>query len=228
MARFDSGSWANSWCHRAPRGCWSWRAFSSPGGSRRQCDARRRRESGFRGSRCGVGAVDFPFEPAKTCDQGRCVLRDGLFRGLLRMRGFVKCHSHLTSAPRGREGICGTATCGGRPGRWDRAALRFWSCGGDGLAAIRSDRSAAPFAHSRPKGGGAGLASLESAAAVVAVRLACQRNLATGVAARRPMTGPRRRAGQIVPEFGHIYARLPKPMSPHHALWLRPCRQILG
>jgi len=68
--------------------------------------------------------------------------------------------------------------------------LKRGSGGGDRLAAIRGERNAAPAGRRRADQGDAGLASVESSAATNFV------------------TGPRR-AGQILPQFGHIYASLP-------------------
>ena len=79
-----------------------------------------------------------------------------------------------------------------RPAVRERSfVLERGSGGGDRLAAIRGERSAAPAGHRRADEGGAGLASVESSA---------KTNLAAGT---------RRRAGQILPQFGHIYASLP-------------------
>ena len=93
--------------------------------------------------------------------------------------------------------MCAWGRASGRPGRGERAAWRSWSCGGDRVAAIREERSAAPVGHRRAAIGhrradkrGAGLASVESSAT---------RNVLSGVAAKCQGTGPRRLAGQILP-----------------------------
>lgn len=72
-----------------------------------------------------------------------------------------------------------------------------------------AERSAAPVGRRRADERRTGLASVEGSATVVMVSRACQRNLAAGVAAGPRMTGPRRRAGQIAPQFGQIYPSLP-------------------
>jgi hypothetical protein len=158
-----------------------------------------------------LGANDAPFSRAPRRPAGE---------GRMRAAGEPVCGSpHLTPAPGSRPGQalspqraereiqraergkleCGDVRCGDArraAGSWGSGRLVGLAGRRGRLAAIRGVRSAAPVGHRRADQRNAdqrntGLASVERPAATNFV------------------TSSRRRVGQILPQFGHIYTSLP-------------------